>query len=121
MSTLKVNDIVEATSGGGKINVARAWVRWIQSSSTIRNDFQISSMTDVSTARNDMNYSVTMESAHYGNSAHANQVGEFSTFGMACGNESMTTTSSRWYVRRVTNHDAFDAGVLHILVFGDLA
>ena len=26
MSTLKVNDIEEATSGGGKINVARAWV-----------------------------------------------------------------------------------------------
>jgi len=25
MSTLKVNDIVEATSGGGKLNVARAW------------------------------------------------------------------------------------------------
>ena len=61
-----------------------------------------------------MNYSITMGGAHYGVAAHANQTGLASTFGMACGNESMTTTSSRWYVRRVTDHDAFDARPLRM-------
>ena len=50
MSTLKVNDIVEATSGGGKIWPARAWVNFNGTGTvSIRADGNVSSVTDLGT------------------------------------------------------------------------
>ena len=47
MSTLKVNDIQEATSGGGKFDVTRVWVNFTGSGTTsIRDDVGVSSLTD---------------------------------------------------------------------------
>lgn len=65
MSTLKVNDIQEATSGGGKIWPTRAWLCMNGSGTvSIRNDGNFSSVTDISTGQ----YSATMSNAL----AHAN-------------------------------------------------
>lgn len=50
MSTLKVNDIIEATSGGGKIWPARAWVTYeMDGTASIIADGGVSSLTDQGT------------------------------------------------------------------------
>lgn len=63
MSTLKVNDILEATSGGGKIFPARAWVNLNGTGTVaIRNDGGVSSITDNATGQ----YTVTLANAFSG-------------------------------------------------------
>jgi len=60
MSTLKVNDITEATSGGAKIWPTRTWLNMNGSGTiSIRNDGNFSSVTDLATGR----YSATMSNA----------------------------------------------------------
>ena len=79
MSTLKVNDITEATSGGSKIWPNRAWLcASVSGTPAIRGDGNFSSITDLSTgtcygtmsnALTDANYAVSMSpSAQNGSS-----------------------------------------------------
>lgn len=66
MSTLKVDDIDEATSGGGKIWPARAWVRFnAQSTLTINESKNTSSVTDLGTGYYSHNFSNAMTDANY--------------------------------------------------------
>lgn len=66
MSTLKVNDIEEATSGGGKIWPARAWVRFnAQSTLTINESRNVSSMTDYGTGYYGVSIDNDMTDANY--------------------------------------------------------
>ena len=66
MSTLKVNDIQEATSGGGKIWPSRAWVNFNgQGTVAIRADGNVSSITDIGTGQYTTNFSSTLSSANY--------------------------------------------------------
>ena len=78
MSTLKVNDIVEATSGGGKIWPARAWAN-INMSGTyaIRNDKNVSSLTDLGTGTVSVVFSNAAPNATYAapSSAGDNTIG----------------------------------------------
>lgn len=66
MSTLKVNDIEEATSNGGKIFPARA-VGTLNGTGTIslETSLNISSATDVNTGRYDFNFSTNFGSSRY--------------------------------------------------------
>src|SRR5210317_2186109 len=66
MSTLKVNDIVEATQGGGKIWPARAWVCFTSSGTvTINDDGNVSSLTDNGVGLITANFSNSLASANY--------------------------------------------------------
>lgn len=66
MSTLKVNDIVEATSGGGKIFPARAWLRMNGTGTiAINNDGNVSSLTDNGSGHYTANFTNTMSHATY--------------------------------------------------------
>lgn len=73
MSTLKVNDIEEATTGGGKIWPARAWVRFnAQSTLTINASKNTSSVTDLGTGYYTHNLSNAMTDANYAISGMSN-------------------------------------------------
>lgn len=66
MSTLKVNDIIEATSGGGKIWPARAWVNFNGSGTvSIRSDGNVSSITDNGTGDFTTNIDNNFSAASY--------------------------------------------------------
>ena len=66
MSTLKVNDIQEATSGGGKIFPprARATINQVSTQSILGSD-GISSITDSGTGRTTFNFSTNFANANY--------------------------------------------------------
>lgn len=65
MSTLKVNDIAEATSGGGKIWPARAWINYSASTNTINADGNVASVTDNGTGIYTVNFSSAFADANY--------------------------------------------------------
>lgn len=66
MSTLKVNDIQEATSGGGKIFPARVWLNFDGTGTiSIKSDGNVSSITDVATGRTTANFSNNLADANY--------------------------------------------------------
>ena len=66
MSTLKVNDIIEATSGGGKVFFSRAWVNFNGVSTvSIRDDGNVSSISDGGTGLYTMNFSSNFSSVNY--------------------------------------------------------
>jgi len=66
MSTLKVNDITEATSGGGKIWPSRAWLNMDGTGTiSIRADGNFSSITDLGTGIYNATMSNAMSSANY--------------------------------------------------------
>jgi len=73
MSTLKVNDIEEATSGGGKIFPARAWVNFSGTGTiSINDDGNVSSLTDETTGSYTINLSNNMASANYAPTGNSN-------------------------------------------------
>ena len=66
MSTLKVNDIEEATVGGGRIWPARAWANVNQiGTQSIRADENISSITDSGTGDTEFTFAVQPPNANY--------------------------------------------------------
>ena len=73
MSTLKVNDIQEATSGGGKIWPSRAWINFNGTGTiAIRNDGNFSSISDLGTGYYRTTFSNNMSSANYSIGQSAN-------------------------------------------------
>jgi hypothetical protein len=66
MSTLKVNDIVEATSGGGKIWPSRVWVNFNGTGTiAIRADGNVSSLTDNGTGAYTVNFTNSLSDTNY--------------------------------------------------------
>jgi len=64
MSTLKVNNIEEATSGGGKVFLSRAWCNWTgEGTVSVRGDGNVSTVTDLGEGRYRVNYSNNFSSA----------------------------------------------------------
>ena len=66
MSILKVNTLQEATSGGATYFTSKAWVNFNGSSTvTIRDDGNVSSITDRATGKYGVNYSVNFSNLNY--------------------------------------------------------
>ena len=100
MSTLKVNDIQEATSGGGKIWPSRAWVNFNgQGTVAIRSDGNVSSITDNGTGQYTTNFSNALSSANYAVGSTAGYGSTTATDGGLYGiyGTSVTTTSVRGF------------------------
>lgn len=66
MSTIKVNTIEEATSGGATYFTAKAWVNFNgKNTVSIRDDGNVSSITDNATGRYTINIDNNLSSANY--------------------------------------------------------
>ncbi len=66
MSTIKANNIEEATSGGATYFLNRAWVNFNGSGTvSIRDDGNVSSLTDMGTARYKTNWSTAFANTNY--------------------------------------------------------
>jgi len=75
MSTLKVNDIVEATSGGGKIWPNRAWANLNENGTmALRNDGNVSSLTDNAGGDFTLTYSNSLAYSNYAVAGSVNQI-----------------------------------------------
>lgn len=81
MSTLKVNTLEEATSGGATFFTAKAWVNFNGSGTvSIRDSGRVSSITDVTSAKFRVNWSSNFGNANYqvaglGNNANVGGAG----------------------------------------------
>jgi len=95
MSTLKVNDIIEATSGGGKIFPARVWLNFNGSGTiAIRDDDNVSSLVDRTTGQYTVNFTNAMPVTHYctaDSSAYTYQSTNIIPYSRAASNPNTTT------------------------------
>ena len=115
MSTLKVNDIVEATSGGGKVFPARAWVNFRGTGTvSIYADANVSSLTDNGTGNYTLTWDNSFNSAHnaYGGmSRHISQGGEAPNFiGLTASTLNFITTYK---------YSAYDSDPVTIIAHGN--
>ncbi len=65
MSTLKVNDIEEATSNGLKVFFTRCWVDYAPQTNSIRGSGALSSISDHAVGNQTFNFSNANPSAYY--------------------------------------------------------
>jgi len=96
MSTLKVNTLEEATTGGATYFTAKAWVNFNGSGTvSIRSDGNVSSITDNGTGNYTVNFSNSVSSNNYCCNFSANDNGTTSgqTSGYAYGSWARGTTS----------------------------
>lgn len=106
MSTLKVNDIQEATQGGGKIWPSRAWVNFNGTGTVaIRADGNVSSITDLGTGKASITFSSTFSSANYAPTGAASKTDQNNDGNMHCqcngynnGTSNANTTSTTYVV-----------------------
>lgn len=101
MSTLKVNDIIEATSGGGKIWPSRAWANFTGTgTATLNDDGNVGSLTDNGTGDITLNFSSSFSNANY--AANFTCTIRSGVYNILCGiRDSGTATGS---VRLMTNN-----------------
>ena len=120
MSTLKVNDIVEATSGGGKIWPSRAWINFNGSGTvSIRNDGNVTSITDNGTGLYTVNFTNALADANHSTVGSCKEqsfgYGDFVSFPMSGGTYSSTAvqirTTRAWNSTQSLNTDADIANV----------
>jgi hypothetical protein len=118
---------VTVTSEGGAATfqlqqgLAKAWVLWNQSSPTVYDSLNASSMTDSSTGFFDMNITNAMGSTNY--VCHFNATVVSSHVGQALDvrNAATDTNASRIEVFYAENNSAQDSTRLNLTFLGDLA
>ena len=100
---------------------AKAWVLWNQSSPTVYDSLNVSSMTDSSTGLFDMNITNAMGSTNY--VCHFNATVVSSHVGQALDvrNAATDTNASRIEVFYAENNSAQDSTRLNLTFLGDLA
>ena len=109
MSTLKVNDIIEATSGGAKFDVPRAWVNFTGLGTTaIRDDVGVSSLTDNGTGDTTVTLSNTMANTTYCVICQGHQSTSFNLSADGIGSHGHIQTSSTW--RQSTRQTHYESG-----------
>ena len=124
MSTIKVNNLQTASGGSNSTpeeiqqGRAKAWVNFKGNSTvTIRDDFNVSSVTDVATGRYTINFSNAMANGNYILLA----TGEYEwSCGPASENaDNYTTTSADIWHGRYAAGTGSDGEVMCVAVFGD--
>ena len=99
MSTLKVNDIEEATSGGGKIFPARVWLNFDgRNTISIRDDANVSSIADRGTGKYTANFNNAMPVTHYSTAADSAYTYQSTTVGPYSQPLANPVTTSRVYI-----------------------
>lgn len=120
MSTLKVNDIIEATSGGGKVFPCRAWVRFqTVTSTTLQGSEGVSSLTDNGTGRTTVTLSTAFTNIYYAvPAAAADSTAGASRRAMPGDGGVNTTTAIRIAVDNSSTAET-DTGYVHAAFFGN--
>ena len=120
------NNAVAVAEGGSATTtvvqgLAKAWVLWNQSSPTVYDSLNVSSMTDSSTGFFDMNITNAMGSTNY--VCHFNATVVSSHVGQALDvrNAATDTNASRIEVFYAENNAAQDSTRLNLTFLGDLA
>jgi len=125
MSTLKTNNIKEVTSGGGKVNFNNLWVNFNGTGTiAIRDDANVTSLSDRGTGKYTVNYSVTFPSVNYSivdTSASVYQNTAISSYMASNSGPASTTTGYLSYGTEYEGNVIFgDAQYLSFLVAGNL-
>jgi len=117
MSTLKVNTLEEATSGGATFFTAKAWVNFNgKNTVAIRADGNVSSITDNGTGNYNVNLSSASSDANYSASATASAATTYTiavSFDTNDDNFPRTTTSIR--LLRYFNSTYLDVEVVDVV------
>lgn len=128
MSTLKVNDIEEATSGGGKIFPARAWIKFSMVTPAIEGDKGVSSLLDRAVGDFDITLDNSMSNANYSLAGYTNALNGNSNFssqinlGLGVNYSSSTlAVSTTGFSFNSYSTASVDASRNFAQVFGDLA
>jgi hypothetical protein len=100
---------------------AKAWVLWNQSSPTVYDSLNVSSMTDSSTGFFDMNFSSAFGSANYVCHFNATVVVDHAGQSLDVRNGAGDTNASRIEVFYTENNSARDSTRLNLSAHGDLA
>tara|TARA_R110000803_G_scaffold79057_3_gene144466 strand:+ start:439 stop:804 length:366 start_codon:yes stop_codon:yes gene_type:complete len=121
MSTIKANDI-QNTSGGiptvkGQRLIPTAWVNFNQTTNVINDSENISSLTDVSVGKTDVNFTIAMNNALYASVVMAIPTVSFSHNVTYC----TPSTTSNVRVTHYENTSATDTSAIHIVSFGGQA
>ena len=120
MSTLKVNDSQEATSGGGKAFVNRAWVKFNGTGTvSIGSDGNVTSITDNGTGLYTINFTNALADANHSTVGSCKEAslgyGDFVSFPLSGGTYSSTAvqirTTRAWNDTQNLNIDADIANV----------
>ena len=117
MSTLKVNDIIEATSGGGKVFPCRGWINFNGTGTvSIRDDAGTSSLTDVATGKYNQNLSNALSNSSYSATGTGHYAAAY--WINALDNYALSTSSVRIHVGSANSNTDGDADQLSCQVFG---
>ena len=116
MSTLKVNTLEEATAGGATFFTAKAWVNFNGLGTiSIRDDGNVSSLTDYGTANYQLNFSSSLAHSNY---SFAGSVGNLTnatarslTIATSTGESATPINMSTSSLRIVNGHNAYDVGI----------
>jgi len=118
MSTIKANDI-QNTSGGiptvkGQDLIPKAWVNFSQSTNTIRDSENISSLTDIAAGNTNVNFTIAMNDALYATAV----MGVPSVVHLH--NHTYCWLNTTTYIRAVhwENNAAVDTVALNVVVLG---
>jgi hypothetical protein len=118
---------VTVTSEGGAATMqlqqglAKAWVLWNQSSPTVYDSLNVSSMTDSSTGFFDMNITNAMGSTNYVCHFNAKVTADHAGQSLDVRNDATDTNASRMEVFYTENNVARDTTRLNLTFLGDLA
>jgi hypothetical protein len=124
MSTLKVNTLEEATTGGATFFTAKAFVNFDQTSMTIRSSGNLSSLTDLdvgdtrlnfSTALADVGFAASASAAKHDNSDDGNMKVQCGGYNQGTSRPN-TTTSTDIVVGFSSGSDRKDSGVTMVQV-----
>jgi hypothetical protein len=119
-------DITITSEGGSATQslqqgLAKSWVLWNQSSPTVYDSLNVSSMTDSSTGFFDMNITNAMGSTNYVCHFNATVVADHAGQSLDVRNAATDTNSSRMEVFYTENNAARDSTRLNLTFLGDLA
>ena len=123
MSTLKA-DTIQSTGGGAatltKQHAQKSWLSYNHDGPSVRDSFNVASVTDVATGRFEPAYTNSMSDANYaayGSSQHAG------TLRLATGTDTYSTSATDYYVNYNNSgtDTAYDYPKVSVAVSGDLA
>jgi len=128
MSTIKVNNLQNASGGSNSTpeeiqqGRAKAWVNFNGSNTVaIRNDYNVSSITDTGTGAYKVNMSNAMANTNYAVTANSSHLsGVYLAFPALRDRDQQTRSTTQFHIDCLNNSGSFtDGHELHIGVFGD--
>ena len=128
MSTIKVNNLQNASGGSNSTpeeiqqGRSKAWVNFNGSNTVaIRNDYNVSSITDTGTGAYKVNMSNAMANTNYAVTANSSHLsGVYLAFPSLRDRDQQTRSTTQFHIDCLNNGGSFtDGHELHISVFGD--